>query len=689
MSFTDFKEVTSNNTGSSTRYGGNDVKELMQILNNKVVSNRRLSIKNPIRFTDNFDLVPPTSAPGNPPDVNTSRIYVDPSDFKVKIKKTSGAILEVENVSIPDSALNQITNKAKLPPTIIYNDQNNSLGNTYLDLGNIAAPANPGAGVRRIFTNTATGELSVRTSAGTTVSLEASGAGGVLTTQTNTYGDFDQIFRSGRLDVMNPANTFAYSIVGSAITAARNITLPLLTGNDTVVTEAFGQTLTTKTINVDQNTIKHSATNAAGDLLKGDGTSFTRLARGTANQVLSVNAGGTDLTWATPAGGGNVSTTASNTYGDFDQIFRSGRLDVRNPANTFSYSLTGSAITADRAVTLPLLTADDTLVTAAFAQTLTNKTIDAATNTITNIADNQVAVHTTTKISTTSKALLNSNIFYKDQNNDIGAFYLDIDQIALPSVPTAGTTRLFLNSNTSRLSVRQPGGGVVDLEKNWSPDSIAGGSIWGLWTGGARQGTGMFSGTTTSGTISSFQAANSSDKVLTDFLTGATAGNTAGFQGGQPTQGGFYVCRNQNFRFKCKFQTDSITNKRFGIGLAALTTLPTSDTLLATAIPGFIFRYSSAADSTIKVIRNDAAGTAITVDTTVTLAANTAVTVEIVSDEANTRMGWAINEGPITYYTTDIPLANTYLNYFVILQTTTTSGQRWRVYYTYLTQDGA
>jgi hypothetical protein len=44
---------------------------------------------------------------------------------------------------------------------------------------------------------------------------------------------------------------------------------------------------------------------ATGDLMKHDGTGFTRFARGTANQQLRVNAGGTDLEWFTPASAGS------------------------------------------------------------------------------------------------------------------------------------------------------------------------------------------------------------------------------------------------------------------------------------------------------------------------------------------------------------------------------------------------
>lgn len=72
--------------------------------------------------------------------------------------------------------------------------------------------------------------------------------GAVGTGQANTYGDFDQIFRSGRLKVANPANTFNYSFVSSAITAARNLTIPLITADDSIAVCTLPQTFTSKTM---------------------------------------------------------------------------------------------------------------------------------------------------------------------------------------------------------------------------------------------------------------------------------------------------------------------------------------------------------------------------------------------------------------------------------------------------------
>lgn len=70
----------------------------------------------------------------------------------------------------------------------------------------------------------------------------------VYNDQTNSFGDFDQVFKDNRLRINNPADTFSYTLIGAAIAANRNLTLPLLTGNDTLVTEAFTQTLTNKTL---------------------------------------------------------------------------------------------------------------------------------------------------------------------------------------------------------------------------------------------------------------------------------------------------------------------------------------------------------------------------------------------------------------------------------------------------------
>ena len=87
-------------------------------------------------------------------------------------------------------------------------------------------------------------------------------------------------------------------------TAARTWTLQDAT--DTLVGRATSDTLTNKSINVVNNTLTATST-AQGDLLKSNGSTFQRFGRGSAFQILRVNAAGTDLEWATIATGGGSS----------------------------------------------------------------------------------------------------------------------------------------------------------------------------------------------------------------------------------------------------------------------------------------------------------------------------------------------------------------------------------------------
>ncbi len=89
----------------------------------------------------------------------------------------------------------------------------------------------------------------------------------------------------------NPANTFAYTFTPAAIAAARTITLPLLTGNDTMVCEAFTQTLTNKTLT--------SPTIGGTPVLSGASTSTSNNAKGVEANVNPVNVQTTDATVTT------------------------------------------------------------------------------------------------------------------------------------------------------------------------------------------------------------------------------------------------------------------------------------------------------------------------------------------------------------------------------------------------------
>lgn len=122
------------------------------------------------------------------------------------------------------------------------------------------------------------------------------GAGsGASPAAANTWSAI-QTFNDGMLALRNPANTFSVTLKAGAQTADRTYTFPV-SAADTIVLLTTAQTMLNKTIPIDTNIIKHTSTNAAGDILVNNGTQYTRFAKGTANQVLAVDNAANLLTW--------------------------------------------------------------------------------------------------------------------------------------------------------------------------------------------------------------------------------------------------------------------------------------------------------------------------------------------------------------------------------------------------------
>lgn len=135
-------------------------------------------------------------------------------------------------------------------------------------------------------------------------------------------------FNTGTLAVRNPANTFSYSILGSAITAARTVTMPLLTANDVFTFNAATQTLTNKTV----NGVTLSTAQGTTNFLRGDGT------------------------YAVPSGGGSGTVTSASVVG------------ANGFAGTVATATTTPAITISTTVN-GLLKGNGTAISAAVAGT--------------------------------------------------------------------------------------------------------------------------------------------------------------------------------------------------------------------------------------------------------------------------------------------------------------------------------
>jgi len=367
MSFTPFKQVTISNPGSATRYGSDDVLDVMKIFNGVVVANRRPIINNRWRWAAYQEIVQMAEASvPTPSEANVVHLFQSATDNKLKVKKTGGTIINLEDIGTgtwSNTSTETFSNKT------VNIDTNTIKHSTTNATGDIMFYDATAGKYIRLAKGTASQSLTVN-AAGTTLewaTVTGGGGGGEANTasnvgtagigiwyqklavdlqfkslfspdgsvnisddtgnqkidltipagvvkvgQSNTFGDFQNTFRSSRLAITNPANTFAYFFVGSAITASRNMTIPQLASNDNIVFDSHGTTLLNKTLgsgtvaDVNTITLKHSSTNNAGDLLANTGTKYDRFPRGGADQVLKMNASGTGVEWGTAAAGGGV-----------------------------------------------------------------------------------------------------------------------------------------------------------------------------------------------------------------------------------------------------------------------------------------------------------------------------------------------------------------------------------------------
>lgn len=110
---------------------------------------------------------------------------------------------------LPDAHHAQSHGAADHSGDVLPDGANQGLGAAYIDIAQIAAPADPASGTRRLFVDSSDGKIKVRTSAGASVSLEEQGGGGG-SVATDTIWD-----AKGDLAVGTGADTAARLAVGS------------------------------------------------------------------------------------------------------------------------------------------------------------------------------------------------------------------------------------------------------------------------------------------------------------------------------------------------------------------------------------------------------------------------------------------------------------------------------------------
>ncbi len=200
----------------------------------------------------------------------------------------------------------------------------------------------------------------------------------VTTDKANTYGAFPQIFQSDEFCIENPVTTNTYQFVASEITLDRQVTLPLLTANDTFVFEDFAQVLANKTLT---DPIITNFTNATHDhSTAGNGGQLTNsaLVSGVFSSITGLGIQTQDLDMGT--------FNLENSRLPTDTNFISDSIDS---TKLLAFNVSGFTTATTRTITIP--DTSGTIVFEAFAQILTNKVIDASFNTLSNIAVSDLA----------------------------------------------------------------------------------------------------------------------------------------------------------------------------------------------------------------------------------------------------------------------------------------------------------
>ena len=124
-------------------------------------------------------------------DAPNNEVGLDVVEANLTLSNIGGSVTDgqIPAAIARDSELhNQSHGAADHSGAVIPGGNNEDLGAAFLDVDQIAAPANPAAGTRRVFVDTADGKIKVRTSGGISVSLEEQGGGVTFAVPT---GDID------------------------------------------------------------------------------------------------------------------------------------------------------------------------------------------------------------------------------------------------------------------------------------------------------------------------------------------------------------------------------------------------------------------------------------------------------------------------------------------------------------------
>lgn len=318
------------------------------------------------------------------------------------------------------------------------------------------------------------------------------------------------------------------------------------------------------------------------------------------------------------------------------------------------------------------------------------------------ITDAKVSAHTTTKITTTNKALLNSAIAYNDQLNTFSAGKKQTMQAdatnagfrlagvaADPSVNVLGdlwlrsdllkfryydgaTIRNLVTEQLAQTLLNKTIDPVLNTFTNvqQSPEKKMSGGL-SLAAAATANGTlsGMIAGT---GTLTS--TSSTTEGYFKRPTTTNVSGNFAGYRFS------IFAIRNQNPRIKVKFKLAQTAVQRLNIMFSSGSSgFPGGDDPL-NALSGFGLHIKSTDTTTFYIAHNDGAGA--TVDDSTGVATDTNKhTIELQAVAASNKFQWSLDGSAFADVTTEIPAAGDTIGMWVTIETAEAVAKNMDVYY--------
>lgn len=315
--------------------------------------------------------------------IDSSVIFREDTDYskQMQFELINISVSTTRTVTFPDADIllmgpnttNTLTNKSLVDTTSYFVNNGDNTKKLQFDL----------SGLSTSTTRTVTIPNANTTLVGTDVSQILTNK--TLTTNSTYFQD-------------NADNTkkIQWDLTGLTTATTRTIIIP--DANTTMVGTGTTQTLTNKSINADNNTItnianasiKASANIDATKIADGSvsSTQFQYLSGASSNIQTQINNHASSTTThgvsGTIVGTSDTQTLTNKTFTDSTTLFQ----NVTDNTKKFKWDL--SAITTGTTRTFTMPDVNTTIVGTNVSQTLTNKTIDADSNTITNIDNNEI-----------------------------------------------------------------------------------------------------------------------------------------------------------------------------------------------------------------------------------------------------------------------------------------------------------